>query len=120
MRKSIPALATAVAAVALTGCAVQTQEAANDVAAQGYGRGCLTIVADHPYDFEGWRFDETAQALAHASGCFIRVEDATVLSQPIAPVKGLMSINDAVKAALAGSSYEVKSATDTEIVVGRR
>ena len=86
----------------------------------GPGRGCLKIVADHPYSFRDLRFDETAQALAHASGCFIRYTDGDLAALRIAPVEGRMSIRDAVARALEGSAYAVESATATEIVVAKK
>lgn len=86
----------------------------------GPGRGCLRVVAEHPYSFRDWRFDETAQALAHASGCFIRYTDKDLNALKIAPVEGRMSIRDAVARALEGSAYAVESATETEIVVAKK
>lgn len=86
----------------------------------GPGRGCLRVVAEHPYSFRGWRFDETAQALAHASGCVIRYTDPELAALRIAPVEGRMSIRDAVEKALAGSAYAVERASETEIVVAKK
>ena len=65
------------------------------------------------------RFDEAAQALAHATGCFIRYDDQNLSALKIAPVEGRMSIRDAVQKSLEGSAYAVTSATDSEIVVGK-
>lgn len=66
------------------------------------------------------RFDEAAQALAHATGCFIRYDDQNLSALRIAPVEGRMSIRDAVQKSLEGSAYAVTSATDSEIVVGKK
>lgn len=84
------------------------------------GRGCLAVTADHPYSLKDMRFDEAAQALAHATGCFIRYDDRELSAQKIAPVEGRMSIRDAVQMSLEGSSYAILSATDAEIVVGKK
>nr|WP_297612839.1 STN domain-containing protein [uncultured Sutterella sp.] len=84
------------------------------------GRGCLAITADHPYSLKDMRFDEAAQALAHATGCFIRYDDQNLSALKIAPVEGRMSIRDAVQKSLEGSAYAVTSATDSEIVVGKK
>lgn len=103
--------------------APQKTEAASGASAApdpGPGRGCLRVVADHPYSFKDRRFDETAQALAHASGCFIRYTDRELAALRIAPVEGRMSIRDAVAKALEGLPYEVASATDAEVVVAKK
>ncbi len=84
------------------------------------GRGCLAITAGHPYSLKDMRFDEAAQALAHATGCFIRYDDQNLSALRIAPVEGRMSIRDAVQKSLEGSAYAVTSATDSEIVVGKK
>lgn len=84
------------------------------------GRGCLTVTAEHPYNLKDMRFDEAAQALAHATGCFIRYDDQELSAQKIAPVEGRMSIRDAVQKSLEGSAYAILSATDAELVVGKR
>ena len=84
MQKKLWALAVAVSALAVTaGCSTQTQTAEESEVVADNGRGCLIIVADHPYSFKDWRFDETAQALAHASGCVISIEDREVYAQKI-------------------------------------
>ena len=123
MQKKLWALAVALSALAVTaGCSTQTQTQTaeeSEVVADN-GRGCLIIVADHPYSFKDWRFDETAQALAHASGCFIAIEDREVYAQKISPVEGRMSIRDAVAQALKGTAFEIKEATNDHIVVGRK
>ena len=102
------------------GCSTQTQTAEESEVVADNGRGCLIIVADHPYSFKDWRFDETAQALAHASGCFISIEDREVYAQKISLVEGRMSIRDAVAQALKGTAFEIKEATNDHIVVGRK
>lgn len=74
----------------------------------------------HPYSLKDMRFDEAAQALAHATGCFISYDDQNLSALRIAPVEGRMSIRDAVQKSLEGSAYAVTSATDSEIVVGKK
>ncbi len=51
--------------------ACQKTEPQTQAAPAQPGRGCLAITADHPYSLKDMRFDEAAQALAHATGCFI-------------------------------------------------
>lgn len=74
----------------------------------------------HPYDLKGMRFDEAAQALAHATGCTVRYTDQELSAMKIAPVVGTMSIKDAVAAALAGSPYTISNATDEVIEVTKK
>lgn len=97
-----------------------TAEAQTQAAPAQPGRGCLAVTAEHPYNLKDMRFDEAAQALAHATGCFIRYDDQNLSALKIAPVEGRMSIRDAVQKSLEGSAYGVTSATDSEIVVGKK
>lgn len=100
--------------------ACQKTEPQTQAAPAQPGRGCLAITADHPYSLKGMRFDEAAQALAHATGCFIRYDDQNLSALRIAPVESRMSIRDAVQKSLEGSAYAVTSATDSEIGSGKR
>ena len=115
-----PAAETAPAPTPAPAPAANAAPTADAASADRPGRGCLKIVADHPYDFKDMRFDEAAQALAHASGCFVRYTDQEIASWKIAPVAGTMSIKDAIAKSLEGSPYGVLKATDEEIEVGKR
>ena len=84
------------------------------------GRGCLQVTAVHPYDLKDMRFDEAAQALAHATGCAVRYTDQELSAMKIAPVVGTMSIKDAIAAALDGSPYTISNATDEVIEVTKK
>ena len=64
------------------------------------------------------RFDEAAQALAHATGCAVRYTDQELSAMKIAPVVG--TIKDAIAAALDGSPYTISSATDEVIEVTKK
>lgn len=86
----------------------------------GSGRGCLQVTAVHPYDLKDMRFDEAAQALAHATGCAVRYTDQELSAMKIAPVVGTMSIKDAIAAALDGSPYTISNATDEVIEVTKK
>jgi len=66
------------------------------------------------------RFDEAAQALAHATGCAVRYTDQELSAMKIAPVVGTMSIKDAIAAALDGSPYTISNATDEVIEVTKK
>ena len=53
MQKKLWALAVALSALAVTaGCSTQTQTAEESEVVADNGRGCLIIVADHPYSFK--------------------------------------------------------------------
>ena len=129
MQKKLWALAVALSALAVTaGCSTQTQTAEESEVVADNGRNGKKVTAvvellarfDEESNIKDWRFDETAQALAHASGCFIAIEDREVYAQKISPVEGRMSIRDAVAQALKGTAFEIKEATNDHIVVGRK
>ena len=94
--------------------------AENTASAAQPGRGCLQVTAVHPYDLKDMRFDEAAQALAHATGCAVRYTDQELSAMKIAPVVGTMSIKDAIAAALDGSPYTISNATDEVIEVTKK
>ena len=68
-------------------------------------RGCLDTITEIPYDIPAQRFDETAQALAHATGCFIDL--AKTGSVKVNAVKGKMSIRDAIRVAIKGTKLQI-------------
>ncbi|MEN0616224.1 STN domain-containing protein [Klebsiella indica] len=59
------------------------------------------------YDIHFYRFDETAQALAHGTGCFIRTDLSRTASVRVNPVKGRMTIREALHEAIAGTALKV-------------
>lgn len=67
-------------------------------------------------DLPAQRFDETAQALAHASGCFIKTDLADTGSIQVAAVSGHLSIAAALSRALAPTKLQVVQNGDTLIV----
>ncbi|WP_270595161.1 MULTISPECIES: hypothetical protein [Butyricimonas] len=70
-------------------------------------RGCLDTITEIPYDIPAQRFDETAQALAHATGCFIETDLAKTGSVRVNAVKGKMSIRDAIRVAIKGTKLQI-------------
>ena len=70
-------------------------------------RGCLDTITEIPYDIPAQRFDETAQALAHATGCFIETDLAKTGSVKVNAVKGKMSIRDAIRVAIKGTKLQI-------------
>lgn len=111
---------SAAAAPAKTETSAAPSPGENTASAAQPGRGCLQVTALHPYDLKDMRFDEAAQALAHATGCTVRYTDQELSAMKIAPVVGTMSIKDAVAAALAGSPYTISNATDEVIEVTKK
>ena len=71
------------------------------------GRGCFGIVSETPYAIPAQRFDETAQALAHASGCFIESDLEKTGSVQVNAINGKMSIRDALLTAIAGTDLKI-------------
>lgn len=63
------------------------------------------------------RFDEMAQQLAHASGCFIRTDLAKTGDVKVHSVEGKMSILEAIKTAIAGTRLQVVHHTPKTITI---
>lgn len=59
------------------------------------------------YNLPAQRFDETAQAIAHATGCFIRYTDKKLMSVPVQPVRGRLTRRQALRVALRGTSLRI-------------
>ena len=97
---STAAASSSAAAPAKTEPSAAPSAAENTASAAQPGRGCLQVTAVHPYNLKDMRFDEAAQALAHATGCAVRYTDQELSAMKIAPVVGTMSIKDAIAAAL--------------------
>lgn len=81
------------------------------------GRGCFEVVSETPYDIPAQRFDETAQALAHASGCFIESDLSKTGSIYVNAINGKMSIRDALLTAIEGKDLKITEETDKRIKV---
>lgn len=62
-------------------------------------------IADYDTSFSG--FDETVQQLAHGTGCFIRTDLSRTAPVRVNPVKGRMTIREALHTALAGTVLKV-------------
>lgn len=117
---STAAASSSAAAPTKTEPSAAPSAAENTAPAAQPGRGCLQVTAVHPYDLKDMRFDEAAQALAHATGCAVRYTDQELSAMKIAPVVGTMSIKDAIAAALDGSPYTISNATDEVIEVTKK
>ncbi|MDF7662670.1 STN domain-containing protein [Erwiniaceae bacterium L1_54_6] len=67
--------------------------------------GKCDAIAD--YDISFSRFGETAQQLAHGTGCFIRTDLNRTAAVRVNPVKGRMTIREALHMAVAGTGLKV-------------
>ncbi|MBN6104190.1 STN domain-containing protein [Xanthomonas sp. CFBP 8703] len=83
-------------------------------------QGKCDTVPDHDYDMPAARFDETAQQLAHATGCGIVYDDQSPSPVQVNAVKGRISIRQAIHQAIDGTALQVKQETADTIAVGRR
>ena len=59
------------------------------------------------YNLPAQRFDETARAIAHATGCFIRYTDKRLVNVPVQPVRGRLTRRQALRVALRGTSLRI-------------
>lgn len=72
---------------------------------------------EQTYDIAFDRFDETAQQIAHASGCFIKTDLSKTGAIKPHPVKGKMTIREAVAMAIKGTSLTIADNQPDEITV---
>ena len=77
--------------------------------------GKRDTVAD--YDISFSRFDETAQQLAHGTGCFISTNLSRTAPVRVNPVKGRMTIREALHIAIAGTGLKVTEQQADSITV---
>ena len=59
------------------------------------------------YNLPAQRFDQTAQAIARATGCFIRCPDKSLGNVPVQPVRGRLTRRQALRVALRGTSLRI-------------
>jgi hypothetical protein len=59
------------------------------------------------YNLPAQRFDETARAIAHATGCYIRYTDKKLVNVPVQPVRGRLTRRQALRVALRGTSLRI-------------
>ncbi|QDI04515.1 hypothetical protein E4A48_13200 [Xanthomonas cerealis pv. cerealis] len=83
-------------------------------------QGKCDAVPDHDYDMPAARLDETAQQLAHATGCSIVYDDPSLSPLQVNAVKGRISIRQAIHQAIDGTELHIKQETANTITVGRR
>lgn len=107
MKNVFTATILALAIVATSGCS------SNDIYSGVRGK-CDDI---NQYDITFSRFDESAQQLAHATGCFIETSLSQTGSVQVNPVKGKMSIREALRTAIEGSKLEISRQGPDRITV---
>ena len=71
------------------------------------------------YNLPAQRFDETARAIAHATGCFIRYPDKSLVNVPVQPVRGRLTRRQALRVALRGTSLRIVRETPNLMEVMR-
>ncbi|MFB4204985.1 hypothetical protein ACEZHJ_14355 [Arhodomonas sp. KWT2] len=81
--------------------------------------GACDRALDYDLDFD--RFDEVAQQIAHATGCFIEVDDMAAAGK-VRPnaVQGHMTPREAVYVAIEGTALSVVENEPDRIAVGKR
>lgn len=71
------------------------------------------------YNLPAQRFDETAQAIAHATGCFIRYTDQSLVNVPVQPVRGRLTRRQALRVAMRGTPLRIVRETPNLMEVAR-
>ena len=71
------------------------------------------------YNLPAQRFDETARAIARATGCFIRYPDRTLVNVPVQPVRGRLTRRQALRVALRGTALRIVRETPNLMEVAR-
>ncbi|MFM2479811.1 STN domain-containing protein [Celerinatantimonas sp. YJH-8] len=97
--------------VALVGCS------SNPPAQQTLTKSCDTMAH---YDIHFDRFDEVAQQVSHATGCFIETDLSQTGSVKPNPVVGSMSIRQAIKTAIQGTDLMIVSEDNHVIRVKKK
>ena len=105
MKASIPAVAVLMLCAALAGCAT------------GVPAGQCDKTGD--YDLPPQRFDETAQAMVHASGCFVRTDLSKTGPVSVNAVHGRMTLRQALKRAIAGTPLRITENRPDSVTIRR-
>ncbi|MGI4863059.1 MAG: hypothetical protein ACRYFZ_03995 [Janthinobacterium lividum] len=71
------------------------------------------------YNLPAQRFDQTAQAIARATGCFIRYPDHSLVNVPVQPVRGRLTRRQALRVALRGTALRIVRETPNLMEVAR-
>lgn len=71
------------------------------------------------YNLPAQRFDETATAIAHATGCYIRYTDKSLVNVPVQPVRGRLTRRQALRVALRNTALRIVRETPDLMEVKR-
>jgi hypothetical protein len=71
------------------------------------------------YNLPAQRFDQTAQAIARATGCYIRYPDKSLVNVPVQPVRGRLTRRQALRVALRGTPLRIVRETPNLMEVVR-
>lgn len=71
------------------------------------------------YNLPAQRFDETARAIAHATGCYIRYTDKSLVNVPVQPVRGRLTRRQALRVAMRGTALRIVRETPNLMEVKR-
>jgi hypothetical protein len=71
------------------------------------------------YNLPAQRFDQTARAIARATGCFIRCPDKSLGNVPVQPVRGRLTRRQALRVALRGTALRIVRETPNLMEVAR-
>lgn len=71
------------------------------------------------YNLPAQRFDVTARAIAHATGCYIRYTDKSLVNVPVQPVRGRLTRRQALRVALRGTALRIVRETPNLMEVMR-
>lgn len=104
--------------MSITGCKSSQKTAQADI--ENTDPRTLSTIPQNGYDIPAQRFDETAQAIMHASGCAIEADLQEIGSVPVNAVKGKMSIWNAVQTALKGTALKMTKVNDHLIKVEKK
>lgn len=123
-------LSMALVAILACGCTGNSSNVNNSVSAtdsdatvsdsavvDNHRRTVNDTITELPYDIPAQRFDETAQALFHATGLSCQTDLSKTGSVKVNAVKGKISVLEAVKMAIDGTSLKIKEYNDSVVVV---
>lgn len=71
------------------------------------------------YNLPAQRFDQTATAIAHATGCYIRYTNKKLVNVPVQPVRGRLTRREALRVALRGTQLRIVRETPNLMEVVR-
>jgi len=112
----IACLAVVGSALAAAGLGLAQQPASSAKARIQLGRCDQQVV----YNLPAQRFDQTAQAIARATGCYIRYTDKALVKVPVQPVRGRLTRRQALRVALRGTTLRIVRETPNLMEVARK